>query len=121
MSEDWKVQVSIKSGSDLLNVRGQNAQEVDAEIDEARQKDHLKRFFEKGHTFVGSTVTTTPVPSAVTVEQAQEAVTQHLGPEQELASAAQIAVAAKKSGKSVEELQGISKAEVKKLIAGEDK
>ena len=115
MSEDWKVQVSVKSGQNLLNVRGQSAQEVNAILDEAKQKDNFIGFFDR------SAVSSTTAAAPVTDEQAVAAIQQHLGPEQELASAAQIAVAAKKSGKSVEELQGISKAEVKKLISGEDK
>lgn len=129
MAEDWKLQVSLKKGNDLLNIRAQTADELEGVIEDAKTRPDLAPFF--GGTAPSSPVAAAAGPgpagdaggAAATVPTDAEAVAnieKHLGakPAEDPATAAQIAVAAKKSGKSVEELQGISAAEAKALIAG---
>jgi hypothetical protein len=114
VSEDYKIQLSVKKGQDMLNVRANTASELDAIVEEARGKQSLAEFFSVKAVVVDVTDETKP-PSDI---EALENLKNVLGatPVEKPASAAQIAVAAKKSGKSVEELQGISEAAAKELI-----
>jgi hypothetical protein len=124
VSEDYKLQLSIKKGQDMVNVRANTVTELQALIDEAKTKDDLKGFFgaavPKAPAVVVQDVTDeVKVPTDI---EALENIEKHLGASTtstvKLASKVQILVAAKKSGKSVDELQGISEADAKLLIAG---
>ena len=113
--EGFKLQVSYTTPpvaqyakGNMLNVRADTVAELAALLDEAQKRPELAQFFTP--TLVG------PVVSEE--DQAEAAFLKHLGPGQELASATQIAAAAAVSGKTIEELQGISKAEAKALITG---
>lgn len=117
--EGFKLQVSYTTPpvaqyakGNMLNVRADTVAELAALLDEAKGRPELGEFFGANQSVAWQQEADDALASA------QALVTKHLGPEQELASAAQIAAAAAESGKSVEELQGISKAEAKKLIAG---
>lgn len=129
MSEDgYKLQLSVKNGQDMVNVRANTADELQSIVDEAKTKADLARFFGGGGGSQRASATEPTAPSQPEARadsppseaEALANIEKHLGakPAEDPATAAQIAVAAKKSGKSVEELQGISAAEAKALIAG---
>jgi hypothetical protein len=135
VSEDYKIQLSIKKGNDMVNVRADTAAELQAIVNEAKTKDDLKDFFvvppkANAASVVGTGPVAPATSEAATAPGAQyaagllskktalENIAKHLGPGTEkAASAAQIAVAAKKSGKPAEELRGISEAMAKHIIA----
>jgi hypothetical protein len=45
VSEDYKIQLSVKRGNDMVNVRANTATELQAIVDEAKTKDDLMPFF----------------------------------------------------------------------------
>ena len=104
---------------DSLTVRGATVTELLAALEEAREKPDFAEFFSvKAVTVIDVTDEPSPPQDVIQARADEEAalanIEKHLG---KPASAAQIAVAAKKSGKSVTELQGISEAEAKRLIS----
>lgn len=102
---------------DSLTFRASTAVELAALLDEAKGKPELGEFFSPA-TEGTENVTKVKVLEPSTDTEALENLKNVLGatPVEKPASPAQIAVAAKKSGKSVEELQGISEAAAKALI-----
>ncbi len=141
MSEDYRIQLSVKKGADMVNVRAETARELQAIVDEAKGMKDLAPFFSGSAAKAAGTgpvagVTETTVTGqldrdlaqadrdlaegrTVSVDEALANITKHLGPGTEkAATAAQILVAAKKSGKSKQELEGISEVAAKALIAG---
>lgn len=116
--EGFKLQVSYTTPpvaqyqkGNMLNVRADTVAELAALLDEAKNAPGLAEFFTEPSAV-------TPPRANETLTEAQAKVTEHLGPQAELATPAQIAYAATKSGKSVEELQGISKEQAKAYIEG---
>lgn len=131
MSEDYKFQVTYNTPppqqyakGNMLNIRANTADELQSAIDDAKQRADLAPFFAFAYAMnppvdlssdgAESVNATEPTP-----EEAQAAIERNLGAGQEAASPAQIAVAARKSGKTVEELQGISVEQAKALAKGE--
>ena len=125
-----KVNLSLRSGDNIFTVRGDTVVEVGGLLREANSNPDFAVFFgaaseektdrsdavqkiideKKAEAATGLTG-----DDAVTAAEAQALVTKHLGPTEEAASAALIKVAAKASGKTVEELAGISKTEALRL------
>jgi hypothetical protein len=125
-----EVKISLKDGNNILSVTGSTVVEVGGVLREASKNPDFAVFF--GPTPAGQHPASDAVQKiidekkaeaatgltgddAVTAAEAQALVTKHLGPTEEAASAALIKVAAKASGKTVEELQGISKTEALRL------
>lgn len=105
MSEEYKVQVSVKNQrGDMLNLRGQTVAEVAAIVEEASGASVFQAFFPRQNV---ETVTATDV--TMTPEQAQTLVTEHLGPgTEEPATPAQVTYLVK-LGVSAQEARSLSK------------
>jgi hypothetical protein len=104
---------------DSLTVRANTVPEAVALMEEASKKPELAAFFPKAEVPKAPAVTVQDVTvDAPSDEEALVALKNIGATESKPATPAQIAVAAKKSGKSKEELAGISEADAKALIAG---
>lgn len=134
MTDEYKIQLSLNlppqhggkyEKGPMLNLRANTAQELQALADEAKTKPDLAPFF---GAMVPTPAAAAAGPSPVagagdaaatepTEAEALAAVQKHLGPgTEEPASDALIQVAASKTGKTIEELAGISKTEAQRLI-----
>jgi hypothetical protein len=105
---------------DSLTVRAGTVTELCALLEEAGKNTQFWEFFGQPKVVVEDVTDEAKPPSDI---EALANIQKHLGKSmdalasaQKPASPAQIAVAAKKSGKPVSELQGISEAEAKELI-----
>lgn len=137
MSEFADITLSFRRGDASLTLRAQNRVEMEGLIQDVEKSDVLLPFFSAlsaGVVAGSSPAEATDASEAeetpdsgpasedssstgVTPEEAQAAVSKHLGAGEERASATLVKVAAKKSGKSLEELDGISTTEAKRLIS----
>lgn len=136
MSEFADITLSFRRGDASMTLRAQNRVEMEGLIADVEKSDVLVPFFSAlsaGAVAGSSPAVETDVSegteadssgpqsqdsssTGVTPEEAQDAVTRHLGAGEERASATLLKVAASKSGKSVEELDGISTSAAKALI-----
>jgi hypothetical protein len=117
-----KVQLHLKHGDHMLSLRADTVAELSALISEAEKATSLGVFFGNptpapvaASSTDASNEESAPAPP-VSLAEAEAKVAEHLGPGEELASEALINVASTKTGKTVEELQGISKTEAQRLI-----
>lgn len=116
MSEFADLTLSFRQGDVSLTLRASNRVEMEALITDVEKSSTLAALMGATPTAAGQE-TAAPVP---TEAEAVANLEKHLGakpvPTEELASEALIKVAASKTGKSTEELAGITKAEAQSLI-----
>lgn len=127
MSDDYKVQLSVKAGQDMVNVRANTADELQGIIDDMKTRTDLSRFFPKqglvygvaevterrGQTIVTDVTDESKPPSDI---EALAAIERNLGAAQvDPATPAQVLVL-KKRGMDEAEAKALSKTEASKRI-----
>lgn len=121
MSDERKVNLSLRLGDNIFTLRADSVTEMEGLISEAEQNAVVAPFFLGPRTTqLTKVVPDDPGPDLTTPsdEEAVAAIKKELGAVAVAvpASKALIAVAARKSGKTPEELEGISEADAKRLI-----
>jgi hypothetical protein len=130
VSDVTKFTLSFRVGDASLTLRADTVTELEAMATQAEASPVCLPFFGKVVLPKPNSVTKmvenvdklvaekkAEAATGLTGDEAQAAVAKHLGAGEELASPNQIVAAAKKSGKTAEELAGISVNEAKRLIA----
>lgn len=110
MSDEYKLQLNLKVGNDLLNVRANTADELKSLIDEARHITDLARFFGAVPTQAAPASSSSTGDSSVPSDaEAADAIARHLGAgQEEPATKAQVTVLVSR-GVPEEEAKALSK------------
>lgn len=122
MSDDYKIQLSVKAGQDMLNVRANTADELQGIVDDAKTRTDLSRFF-KPEVVKAPAVTVQDITDETKPPSDIEAlanIEKHLGTS-EMATPAQIAVLTKRLGVSYDEAKSCTKAQAGLRIAASKK
>lgn len=119
MSEFADITLSFRRGDVSMTLRATNRVEMEALITDVEKSTTLGSLMGVGDVPAPAAVATAEAATEPTEAEALAKIEEHLGakPEttEELASETLLKVVAKKTGKSVDELRGITKVEAKRL------